>query len=115
MNRSGRYARFYSFQAGQAGDYEIELTSTVNAYLFILNGAGTDGAVIGSNNDIDGSRNRNSRVTIGASANNYYTVEATTYSSTTTGNFSVTIDRPPPAVRPPTALSQTLGRYRRPR
>ena len=94
MNRSGRYARFYSFQAGQAGDYEIELTSTVNAYLFILNGAGTDGAVIGSNNDIDGSRNRNSRVTIGASANNYYTIEATTFSSSTTGNFSVTIDPP---------------------
>ena len=115
VNRPERYARFYSFRAGVAGDYQIDLTSSEDTYLFVLNGAGTDGSVAGSNDDIDGSRNRNSSVTITATANSYYTVEATTYSSTTTGNFSVTIDRPPPAVRPPTALSQTLGRYRRPR
>ena len=74
----------------------------------MLSGNGTSGSVIAENDDIDtGARNYNSRISQTLQAGSY-TIEATTYSPRATGQFTLTIQGPPPTATPrrtPTAVA----------
>ena len=110
VNRTGSYALFYTFTLKQETELQTDLTSTQDTYLFLLNGAGTDGAVQESNDDVVVNQNVNSRIssTLAAGA---YTIEAATYTPRITGDFTVTITvaggggstgtQPPSQVTPP--------------
>ena len=94
-----RYARYYTFElvgAGEldkAADLTIELVSSQDTYLYLMNGAGTSGTEVTSNNDSqdDDLGYYNSRITYVASAGTY-TIEATTVDSRATGDFTIRID-----------------------
>ena len=90
VNRSGRYAKFYSFTLNQQADVRIDLTtgSAGNSYTLLLEGSGTSGTWI--TRDDDGGVGANSQITRELSAGTY-TVEATTYASGETGSFTLTI------------------------
>ena len=87
-HRSGRYARFYSFTVSPSTQTKIDLTSSVDTYLYLLQGSGTSGSVIES--DDDGGSGTNSQI-VRTLSSGTYTVEATTYSSAQTGSFTLTI------------------------
>ena len=93
VNREGRYARFYSFTLGQAGQVQIDLTSTQDPYLFLLEGGTTDGKVVVENDDVVVNENTNSRIVTTLAAGSH-TIEATTYHTAQTGEFSLTISLP---------------------
>ena len=103
-NRSGRYARFYSFTLEQETEVTIDLTSETDTYLFLLTGAGQDGTVEEENDDAE-SGTTNSRIVVTLAAGTY-TVEATTYSVGATGDYTLTITGPggtdTPGPTPPT-------------
>ena len=87
--RPGSYARYYSFTLDQAGQVEINLTSSVDAYLALRQGAGRTGALVASNDNV-GSRNPNSAINMMLAAG-AYTVEATTYFAGQTGGFTLSV------------------------
>ena len=88
-NRSGRYARFYTFTLEQGTEVTIGLTSTEDTYLFLLEGAGRDAEFRTENDDIEAG-NTDSRIveTLAAGA---YTIECTTYEEEVTGEFIMSI------------------------
>jgi len=85
-HRCGAYAKYYTFSLSSSTDVQIDLSSDDDTYLILLNGSGTGGTVIES--DDDGGSGSDSRITrtLGAGA---YTIEATTYYETTTGSFTL--------------------------
>ena len=87
--RPGRYARYYSFTLAEAGQAEINLTSSVDSYLVLRQGEGRDGVVEVENDNV-GSRNSNSSINQMLSAG-AYTVEATTYFAGQTGGFTLSV------------------------
>jgi len=89
-HRSGRYAKFYTFTLTQSTAVTIDLMSSTDTYLFLLQGNTKNGSII-ENND-DGGSGYNSRITRTLSAGTY-TIEATTYSSASTGAFTVRVSR----------------------
>jgi hypothetical protein len=87
---TGSYAKYFTFSLSKTQEVTINLSSTtVDTYLFLLNGAGQTGFVIDLNDDID-SFNENSRIVRTLPAGNY-TVEATTARAATTGAFIVSV------------------------
>ena len=87
---SGRgYARYYSFTLTESTEVTIDLTSTVDTYLFLRSGSSTSGTALHQNDDIGGT-NRNSQI-VATLAAGTYTIEATTYSPDTTGSFSLSV------------------------
>ena len=78
--RDGIYlARYYTFSMSEAADVAITLESPIDTYLYLLEGKGTDGAVLHKNDDIDyEADNLNSRIRETLQAGDY-TIEATTY------------------------------------
>jgi hypothetical protein len=92
-NKSGSYARFYTFTLEEETEVTVELTSEEDTYLFLLQGEGRDGTVDEENDDIESGVNTNSRITKTLAAGDY-TVEATTYSAATTGEFTLSITGP---------------------
>ena len=91
--RPGSYARYYSFTLDRAGQVEINLTSSVDSYLALRQGAGRTGALVASNDNV-GSRNFNSSINLELAADVYpvtYTVEATTYFPGQTGGFTLSV------------------------
>lgn len=87
-HRSGRYARFYTFTLSSSSTVQIDLTSSVDSYLYLLNGSRTTSSVLSL--DDDGGGNNNARISRSLAAGTY-TIEATTYSSGRTGNFTLRI------------------------
>ena len=87
-NRSGRYARFYSFSLDQQSDVQIDLVSSTDTFLFLLRGSGTEGSVMRRNDD--GGDGLNSRISRSLPAGTY-TIEATTYATGATGAFTLTL------------------------
>ena len=72
-------ARYYTFSLSEASDVAITLESPIDTYLYLLQGAGMDGAVLYKNDDIDlAARNFNSRIHATLDFGDY-TIEATTY------------------------------------
>ena len=92
MNRAGRYARHYSFTLTQDTIVTVDLTSAssgVDPYLYLIRGAGADGAIIDFDDD-EGEGN-NSRIARALQPGDY-TIEATTYSVRSTGRFTLEIN-----------------------
>ena len=87
--RPGSYARYYSFTLDQAGQVEMNLTSSVDAYLALRQGGGRNGTTKASNDNV-GSRNFNSSINEMLVAGTY-TIEATTYFAGQTGDFILSV------------------------
>ncbi len=79
-----RYARFYTFTLDAPATVTVSIASTdvANAYLYLLEGVGNDGAVVNR----DDTR-ISEQLPTGA-----YTIEATTYNLQTVGSFTLTMD-----------------------
>ncbi len=92
-NRSGRYARFYSFTVTGNQDVRIDLLSAddpeIDTYLYLISGASKTGAVLAQDND--GRDGGNSRITRRL-APGTYTVEATTFASGKIGRFAMSVE-----------------------
>ena len=87
-----RYARFYTFTLTEATDIVISLSSDEDTYLYLLEGHDKDGDTLHSNDDIAGGGvNLNSRLSVTLQPGSY-TIEATTYSPETSGDFTLTIE-----------------------
>jgi len=87
-HRSGAYAKYYTFTLASATDVQIDVSSEDDAYMHLLEGAGSSGSVIESNDDGgDGKDARISRTLQPGS----YTIEATTYYANTIGSFDVSL------------------------
>jgi hypothetical protein len=87
-HRSGRYAKFYTFTLSSAADVQIDLSSSVDNYMYLLSGSGSSGGIVAE--DDDGGGSQNARISESLNAGTY-TIEATTYSSSTTGSFTLTL------------------------
>ncbi len=87
--RPGSYARYYSFTLAEAGQVEINLTSSADPYLALRQGEGRDGVVVVENDNV-GSRNFNSSINRVLAAGAYI-VEATTYFAGQTGDFTLSV------------------------
>ena len=88
-----RYARLYTFTLPQASTATITLTSDVvpDTYLYLLDGAGRDGAVLYENDDIDtAGGNYGSRIAERLPAGSY-TIVATTYNTDREGDFTLEV------------------------
>ncbi len=88
VNRLGSYAQFYSFTLANPATVTVDLVSSTDPYLYLLAGSDLSGAVIEADDD-DGD-GLNARI-VRALAAGAYTLEATTFSSGRTGNFTVTV------------------------
>ena len=97
-SRSGSYASYYTFSIAESSDVTIRMESSVDTYLYLREGAGRDGSVLHENDDIV-SGNTNSEIQETLSAGTY-TIEATTYDSGATGQFTLTVSGLPAAVEP---------------
>jgi pimeloyl-ACP methyl ester carboxylesterase len=93
VHRSGRYARFYTFSLSSFQEIQIDLSSpSVDSFLYLLQGSGTTGPVLFSDDDSGGSNNSRIRATLAPGA---YTVEATTFAAGRTGSFALSAGAPP--------------------
>ena len=88
-HQAGSYARYYTFTLTAASEVTITLESSVDTFLYLLEGAGTVGTVVAENDDIE-SGNTNSQITEFLAAGTY-TIEATTYKEAITGEFALTV------------------------
>ena len=88
------YAKFFSFSVSRSATYDLTLESRTDTYLILLD---DEGDIIDENDDYDDSvfdlRSRSSGIRIPLDSGDY-TVEATTYAGTATGDFTLTIIRP---------------------
>ena len=84
------YSQFYTFTLEETTQVTVELTSTVDPYLFLRAGDARSGDFLHENDDIEAGANTNSRITATLPAG-AYTIEATTYDAAKTGAFNLTI------------------------
>ena len=86
-----RYAGYYTFTLSELASVTITLESDEDTFLYLLSGAGRDGALLYDNDDINTSGgNYNSRIAETLNAGEY-TIVATTYNLETTGSFTLTV------------------------
>ena len=85
-----RFARYYSFALDAAADVSITLASSEDTYLYLLDGAYKDGPDLYENDDIIPGSNLNSRIEQQFQPGEY-TIEATTYYSQKTGEFTLEV------------------------
>ena len=85
-----RYARYYTFSLDSTSDVTITLTSEEDTYLYLLEGAGKDGAELHENDDVVPSEDLSSRIEANLGPGQY-TIEATTYYSQKTGEFTLEV------------------------
>ena len=85
-----RYARFYTFSLGATSEVTITLTSDEDTYLYLLEGAARDGLELFENDDVVPTQDLNSRIEATLEASQY-TIEATTYHSQKTGEFTLAV------------------------
>ena len=101
------YARFYTIAVGESKRVTISLTSERDTYLYLLKGEGRDGEIEAANDDIAARVDLNSRIVADNLEAGQYTIEATTYNSEISGDFTLTVQftdagaEPPPAPEPP--------------
>ena len=90
-NRSGRFARFYTFRLTESAEVQIDLTSSdFDVFLFLREGADVSGRGLKSNDD--GGSGTNARITADLSSGTY-TIEATSFGRNNTGDFELTVER----------------------
>jgi len=114
-SRSGSYASYYTFTLGESAEVTITLESDEDTYLFLLEGAGKDGAQVADNDDHASENDctaalgnsTDSCITESLDAGDY-TIEATIYDTGVTGDFTLTVTgldggtvAPPPAPNTP--------------
>ena len=87
-HRNNRYAKYYTFTLASSQVVTIDLKSSTNTYLFLLDGSDETGAVIAE--DDDSGTGDNSQIVKILSAGTY-TVEATTFASARTGTFVISV------------------------
>lgn len=109
------YANFYTFTLNEAADVNINLTSTEDTYLYLMEGSARDGAIEVHNDDITPS-NHDSRITVRSLDAGTYTIEATTYDPETDGEFTLVleitrIEQPPAAQPTPTPTPTPAAGY----
>ena len=85
-----RYARYYAFSLDSTSDVTISLTSEEDTYLYLLEGTGTDGTQLYENDDVVPSEDLNSQIEANLGPGQY-TIEATTYYSQKTGEFTLEV------------------------
>jgi hypothetical protein len=89
--RSGRYARYYSFTLEQQGDVTFTVNSDVDSYMYLRAGNARSGATLNNHQeDDDAGGDRNAQVSESLAAGDY-TLEVTTYNSNEAGSFTLTI------------------------
>lgn len=88
-HKTGSYAKYFTFSLSASQVVTIDLQSTEDTFLYLLNGSSQTGSVIGQNDDVSVG-NTNSRIVQTLPAGTY-TVEATTYKAATTGTFVVSV------------------------
>ncbi|MDE2843886.1 MAG: S8 family serine peptidase, partial [Chloroflexota bacterium] len=84
------YAQYYSFTLDEDTQVTIELTSSVDPYLFLRAEEALSGDFLHENDDIQAGANTNSRIAATLAAGTY-TIEATTYSTGIAGDFTLTL------------------------
>ena len=89
VHRSGSNASYISFTQESPGQVIITLESSVDTYLYLLQGEGSSGTVLASNDDYDGGGSNSQIIRFLSSGR--YTVEATTLSPSVTGEFTLTL------------------------
>ena len=102
-----RYARYYAFTLSEDADITIDLTSATDTYMYLMEGAATNGNVLHENDDV-ASGNTNSRISETLSTGDY-TIEATTFELTTTGDFTLTVSGLPDAPTPTATPTSSEG------
>ena len=107
-NRSGSYARYFSFTLTKITRVWIELHSEEDAYMYLLSGAGSAGTVLEQDDNDASGTNSQIRRTLSEGT---YTVEATTHDSDVTGNFAFHIYFAGAQPPPPVACIQPLPRF----
>ena len=100
-----RYARFYTFTLSESSTVTVELKSSTDPYMYLMQGKGKTGAILHYNDDVT-SDDRNSRISQSLSAGDY-TIEATTYEIETTGTFTLTVSGLPATATP--TITPTVG------
>ena len=94
-DRSGSYARFFTFELSDAASVTVTLESTIDTFLYLREGAGKDGTIVDEDDDDDGgafslSRSTDSGISADLAAGSF-TIEATTYSAGQSGDFTLTV------------------------
>jgi hypothetical protein len=90
QERSGRYARYYTFTLDQQSLVTIDLMSSVDPFLYLRSGDARSGTTPHENDDVEAGVDLNSRISVSLAAGTY-TIEATTYDEGVTGSFILTI------------------------
>ena len=98
-NKAGRHARFYIFSLGQDRQVTVDLESSLDSVLNLLQGGGTEGEVLANSDDVSSASN-NSRI-VRTFGRGTYTVEATTFGPAAEGDFTLTITPAPAGGDPP--------------
>ncbi len=107
VDRTDRYARFFTFSLASQSTVTIDLESSVDTYLALRSGkARKSGNAV--QYDDDGGRGYNSRIVETVQAGDY-TIEATTYSRSRTGSFKLTVAGLPTAQAVEPEVSITAG------
>ena len=103
-DRSGHYARYYTFSLSEATEVTITLESPADPYLYLREGTALDGTVLCENDDygstVTGIRCSSIASSLDSSMDSgmvaslpkgAYTIEATTYGAGATGDFTLTM------------------------
>ena len=86
-----RYARYYTFELTDSGNVSISLTSDEDTQVYLTEGVGRSGELVGENDDADPGSDTDSLLELEDLPAGEYTIEATTFESGTTGNFTLTV------------------------
>ena len=83
------HARYYSFTLAAGGEVTITLESDdADTYLYLREGDARSGTFLYENDDDGGTTRSTIQATLGAGS---YTIEATTYGTGETGNFTLSV------------------------
>ena len=88
---TGAYARYYTFTLTEQSELTILLESTVDTYLYLLEGVGRDGKQVAENDDIDRDGDDYNSLIEETLEPGDYTIEVTTYEAEATGDFILTV------------------------
>ena len=86
------YARFYTITLEADKKITVNLSSEEDTYLYLMNGAGRDGAIEAYNDDITRYTDLDSRIVFENREAGEFTIEATTYGQERGGEFTLTVE-----------------------
>jgi M6 family metalloprotease-like protein len=85
---SSYYAKYFYFTVESGQNITIDLTSSTDTYLVLLDGFGKESSVIASNDDYNSTLNSHIEIYLGAGT---YTIEATTFGANRYGEFNLNL------------------------